>query len=240
MRSPLEAEVHVWTLPLMGSQGDVSRLRGLLSKEEEDRIERQVAPEKRVELAVAWGQTRRILASYIGCSPHHVPLSRQRNGKPIVEQGVANGLTISLAHSFPLAQLAVASRGAIGVDVERLRRGLPVGALAARFFALSEQVAIASLREERRTLAFFRVWARKEAYLKGVGVGVPSGLCRFAVTVDVQEPPRIVSTQLEKREGDSAWALYDLDAPPGYVAALATEGEPQRIVYRNAGEVNWS
>ena len=87
----------------------------------------------------------------------------------------------------------------------------------------------------RRLAAFFRTWVRKEAYLKALrcGLGVPAGLPRFRVTVAADRPPAILETRLEPG-GTSSFSLYDLDAPSGYVGALAAEGADHRI--RSYGE----
>jgi len=179
---------------------------------------------------------RTLLADYVGCVPRRLEIDRVA-GRPALGVAMGSDLSFNLAHSQDLGVLAVTRDARVGVDVERLRSGLSVDALAQRFFAASEADAIAALPKSDRTSAFFRTWVRKEAYLKAVdaGVGVPAGLRRFAVSVTASDA-LIRSTELEPG-GVSAFSLYDLDVPDGYVGALAVEGTGHRIRYFDRSHV---
>ena len=144
---------------------------------------------------------------------------------------------MSLSHSGRFALLAITGGQASGVDLERVREVRDARALAARFFAPEEAEAIRSVGETTADLrdAFFRTWVRKEAYLKGLGETVPGGLRRFEVRSEGANPPRIVSTTLETTDV-SGWSLRDLDAPDGFAAAVAVEGDLVQVVRFPAGE----
>jgi len=177
---------------------------------------------------------RSLLAEYLGCVLRGLNIDRAA-GRPVLGAAMGSNLSFNLSHSHDLGVLAVTRQARIGVDIEHLRDGPRVDALARRFFAASEADAIAALPKQERMAAFFRTWVRKEAYLKAVdaGVGVPAGLRRFAVSV-TPDHPVIESTELEPG-GVSALCLYDLDVPDGYVGALAVEGTVHRIRY-----LDWS
>ena len=140
------------------------------------------------------------------------------------------GLSLSVTHSAGCLVIAVCGKGRVGVDVERRR---PVGqfeALCRRFLSPQEAEEILALHRCHRLEAFFRVWTRKEAYLKALGcpVGVPAGLRQFSVSVDAQSPT-ILHTSLEPH-GRSSFSLVDLDLPSGYTGALAVEARGARIL----------
>lgn len=85
------------------------------------------------------------------------------------------GLYFSLSHSGGIAVCAVADLP-VGVDVQA-----PCAcreALARRFFAPAEQAALAEA--EDRDEAFGRIWCRKEAYLKALGMGMTIPLGSFS------------------------------------------------------------
>ena len=171
-----------------------------------------------------------LLAEYVGCVPRKLTIDCA-GGRPGLSAAMGSNLSFNLSHSHDLSVLAVTGDARVGVDVECLRGGLHVNELARRFFAASEADMIAALPKPLQTAAFFRTWVRKEAYLKAAnaGVGVPAGLCRFAVSVTADHPA-IRSTELEPG-GVSTLSLYDLDVPDGYVGALAVEGTNHRIRY---------
>jgi phosphopantetheinyl transferase len=153
-------------------------------------------------------------------------------------------LRFSVSHSGDCMLLAVTCDGRVGIDIERLRQGVRADNLARRFFTEREGEGFFSLAPDAREKAVFRTWVRKEAYLKAVGGGVPASLRRFSVSVALSEPPAILDTELENG-GASAFSLYDIDVPEGYVGALAAEGTGHRIRYlddkghgaRGCGEV---
>ncbi len=169
---------------------------------------------------------RSVLAGYVGCSPETIRIRRE-GGRPELATGSCPGLSFNLSHSHCLALLAVARNARVGVDLEWVRRGIRVEALARRFFSAAEADRLCALPPTAREAAFFRTWVRKEAYVKALGAGVPAGLARFTVPIAEYGSPRILSTELE--DDDSAFSLHDLDLPPGYVGALAVE------IVRDAG-----
>ncbi|WP_241695124.1 4'-phosphopantetheinyl transferase superfamily protein, partial [Streptomyces sp. C] len=93
------------------------------------------------------------------------------HGPPAVASP-AVGLAVSLTRTSGCGVLALHAGDWIGVDVEALR---PVesGSLANVVLAPAEHAYILSLPAgPERTAAFHRVWTRKEAVLKGVGLGL--------------------------------------------------------------------
>lgn len=208
--------VHVWTLVL----GDASGPNRARLTVDPRRVARQAA--------------REILADYLQCEPNDLPVGRVGRGSPRL-LGSSTDVRFSLAHSGGYALLAVARGRRIGVDLERLRGTRDIHEVAARFFGVGEVAALENLAGNEAVEAFFRTWVRKEAYLKGIGGTVPAHLRRFG-TASASSDPVIAWTELEAG-GVSAWALRDLPAPRGYVAAVAAEGALGRIeaFIRSAG-----
>ena len=215
-----EAEtVDLWTLPIDVPQDWLDGGDGDLGAADLTRIRGAVTPQKQRQASLTWQAMVRM--HYRGA-----------------EQGSArHGPRLSISHSAHWILIAASCAGRIGVDIERRRPIRCLETLACRFFSAEEIEGFQAVDEIEREAAFFRTWVRKEAYLKAVdaGVGVPAGLRRFAVSV-TPDHPAIESTRLEP--GDvSAFSLYDLDTPDGYVGALAVEGTGHRIRYYDRSHV---
>ena len=207
--------VDVWrvaTSPRTGLSADA------LSSDELRRLDRRIGSPDQQRALAAWTAQREILATYLECSPRDVPLDRDASGCPHLRAG-SPALHHSMAHSGDWAMLAVSRSAPVGIDLERVDPAVYVERLALRFFARDEAEAIASLACDERAAAFFRAWTEKEAYLKGVGGGVPSRLRAVRAAFDPQTGARAVAD----------WRLYDLDAPPGYAACLAVQAPDVRI-----------
>jgi len=153
---------------------------------------------------------RLLLGALQGVAPDAVRLTRERcpscdgpHGRP----ATGGGVHFSLSHTRGVALLAFADVP-VGVDVERLPEARVVAEVAGQLHPV-EAAELAALPQEGRPAAFARVWTRKEAYLKGEGVGLAGGLGREHVGTGPHplDPP--------------GWAVTDVAVPAGYAAAVA-------------------
>src|SRR5262249_59101464 len=81
-----------------------------------------------------------------------------------------------------------------------------------------------SLAADRKLEAFFLCWTRKEAYLKATGEGLSFPPERVGVSQGPGDPPSLL--HVEGRPGEPGrWRLRDVTVSPGYVSAVAVQGE---------------
>lgn len=110
----------------------------------------------------------------------------------------------SISHSGDYV-LCVLSRQEIGADIQQHRR-CDIGRLAGRFFSEREKAALErlSLKGEAQE-AFFRLWARKEAYgkLTGGGIGDGVGVNLLPGEEELPEGRRLIWEQVPAVEGYS-------------------------------------
>ena len=158
--------VHLWRFQLTSQ----TPLKHLINKEEQQRADRLRIPEKAQAFVVARARLRQILASYLDLDPQILNFSYGPSGKPALI-GVADAPTFNMAHSGDWGLCAVAKEGEVGVDIERLDAELDYAKLAERFFSATEKKCLQECPSWRRRRIFFRIWTRKEAWLKGKGGG---------------------------------------------------------------------
>jgi len=225
-------DVHVWRVALERDPDRLARDRALLSPDERRRADRFRFPVHADRFTVSRASLRRILGAYLDVDPARIAFAYGPDGKPRLADP-ADPLRFNLAHSADVTLVALARGREVGVDLERMRRGVPHQRLARRFFAHPEIVALDSIPTPRREAAFFATWARKEAYVKARGEGLVRWLRRFAVSIEPDEArPRLV---VPGHPGEAArWTLASIDAGPGFAAALAVEGsaDPRVFVWR--------
>jgi 4'-phosphopantetheinyl transferase len=162
-----EGAVHVWRFPLDSQES----LEHLLNEEELQRVQRLRAPGKARDFVVARARLRQILASYLDLAPESLCFNYGPSGKPALEAPLADSLAFNLAHSGRWGLCAVTRGVAVGVDIERLERKVNYDKLASGFFSASERAWLKGVSLHRRRRQFFRIWTRKEAWLKGKGGG---------------------------------------------------------------------
>ncbi len=155
-------------------------------------LAREPAPRRR---AAASDALRQILAAHLP-EGADVELLSGEHGKPRLVRG---GLEFNLSHSGEIALVAVSAEHPVGVDVEEVQPDRDPVALAERALGADDVLAVREADPAERDLAFHQRWARHEARLKCLGVGIFQ----------------------EALPGIGTVATEDLEVAPGYVAAVA-------------------
>ncbi|MCX5366495.1 4'-phosphopantetheinyl transferase superfamily protein [Streptomyces sp. NBC_00124] len=223
--------MDVWTVPLDAPSATVAALSRMLSGREAERAGRCRFAADRRRFVVAHGALRRILSGYLDVLPEELRLERGRHGKPRLAD--SPGLRFNLSHSGELALVAVTRHAEVGVDVDRLRPGLPVEPFAERFFPASDaRFVAAAAGPTERAERFLRLWTRKEAVVKAAGARLTQGLS-LPVCTDTNTDADVVRDPSGQIRG--VWSVRDLPVPDGYLAALAVAGAAApRISVRQA------
>lgn len=220
-------EVHVWQAALDPSPLVVERLRGVLSPDEQARATRFCFERDRRRFITARGTLRLILSRYLLIEPTRVTFHYGPHGKPfLANECEGSRMQFNLSHAQERALYAFNLERAIGVDLEYLKPETDVRAIAIRFFSPSESAALLALPPAQRLEAFFKCWTRKEAYLKGRGLGLSLPLDQFDVSFVTDQFPRLLETRHDPAEAQR-WSLQALDPAPGYTGAVAVEGQPE-------------
>lgn len=215
--------VHLRLSGFPADPAEQTRLTDLITPEERKRAERLLDREQGTRRAAARGVLREILAEYLGVAPEGITIATGEHGKPFVPGA---GIHFNLSHSGDLILIALAQRE-IGIDLEAIRSDLPWEPLARQFFSPGECAALFSLSPSDRLAAFYRIWTRKEAYLKGVGSGFSRSCSEFEVS-SLPGEYRLLRHRTAPEE-TARWALIDLPLPAGFAAALAFPGAPPEI-----------
>jgi len=219
---PLESnEIHVWKIGLNTGLVQLGQLRVLLSEDELERADRFRFERHRRHFITGRAVMRILLGRYAGMPPQALDFSYNPHGKPSVKD--AGSLEFNFTNSRDLALLCVARQRQLGIDLEHLDRHADYAGIVNRFFAEREIEELFSIPEGRRHAAFLAGWTRKEAYIKALGTGLSLPLSRFAVTIDPQVAPVLISTD-DTPEDLGRWTFRHMEPEPGYVASMVVEG----------------
>lgn len=213
-------EVHIWCAPLDVSSSHTDVL-WVLSPDECERAERFYFEDDRKRFVAARVFLRHTLSLYLHCDPASLRFSYGTHGKPHLECD----LRFNLSHSGGLAVVAVALGREIGIDIEKLRNGFSFNELAQRFFSPYEAALIRSLPDEPKMREFFRLWTRKEAYMKALGIGISLPHARLDLSLESDGEGLLLGGGVNS----TLWRIEDFTPAPGYVGAVATEGEGFRV-----------
>jgi 4'-phosphopantetheinyl transferase len=180
----------------------------------------------REQFIASRGILRELLSAYLGVPATEISVSYGPYGKPALS-GSANSaaLRFNASHSHGYGVFAFARKREVGVDVEQVRAEIATEEIASQFFAEAEITELGALPPELRGQGFFKCWTRKEAYIKGRGLGLQIPLQSFNVSIRTDEVQQI-------REGNSLpWSVHSFEAGPGFIGAVAAEGTEWRLRY---------
>jgi len=154
---------------------------------------------------------RDLLGRALGTDPNGLAFDRRcaycnhpTHGKPAVVG--APDLSFSLSHSGTVTVIAVAPGARVGADVEVIRPRRYLDRLAARILTPAELAYWQGLPVPERLPMFLRHWTEREAYLKGLGLGLTRPL-RDALA------------------DAGGWTLAPIDGLDDAVGTVALEGE---------------
>lgn len=129
---------------------------------------------------------------------------------------------ISVSHSVHSAAVAACEGSAIGIDIEWVDPEFEMMPVVRKHFHPHEAGALASMPVHRRLTAFFAWWAAKEAVAKCLRQGLALPLASFSIPDPLGGGPVLgLAPQV--------WVIA-LPATPGHRAALAWQGDANRLV----------
>jgi 4'-phosphopantetheinyl transferase len=212
----LAGTLDLWVLRVAdvdATQLDVS----MLDDDERRRAATLAVPDDRWRYVASHLIVRYLLGSYLGVPPRSVAYFREPcpccgapHGRPSLHRPT-RPLHFSLSRSGGLALIGIAS-DPVGVDVEAISQRDTVTEVSPLLHP-AERTEILSAVPSKRAAAFTRIWTRKEAYLKGVGVGVTRDLTADYLGTEQQAAPPL------------GWTVVAAPVPAGYVGAAAVQGQ---------------
>lgn len=230
-RTPVRV-VDVWLLDL---QQSTAGLDAVLEAAERERAEFLCTAALRRRFVVRRAARRHILGGYLGVAPEQLRFSQGPNGKP--QPVTHEPLQMSCSHREELGVVAVCADAAVGVDVEALHLNVgpsseELDPLAQVMMSPVERADFRALPAALRRTALLTTWTRKEAVVKGLGVGLSLPLDTFDVPVDPGTPPRLLARRGAARDGQQ-WSMSGLTLPSGYVGTVTAQGSDCRARIRS-------
>lgn len=190
----------------------------ILSRDELDRAARFKTDVARDRFVARRRVLRQVLASELEIDPRRVTFRYGPYGKPSVCDP-ASAIEFSVSHAGDVSAIAVSRSGRIGVDIELAGSAGRPDALARVCLSRREFRQYWALPAEEREDFVLRSWTAKEAYLKGVGVGLSVALSDIDVFAAVACGEAIEYSEIDP----AVWHCAVLPVEPTAVLAVAIE-----------------
>ena len=221
---PACAVVRVIEVPVGTSAADMA----ILSPEERGRASRFRFHRDRSSFVATRAALRRGLASELRMAPDQVPLVCEPTGRPTLAGSARGDLDFNVSHAGSLAVVAVARGRRVGVDVEGHRADRELRSLVPDVMGPSEREMLGPLEGAAFVRAFYACWTRKEAIVKGIGLGLSYPLA----AIDIPELPpggvvRVPGIGLAPH--DEVWTVRTTEWEGGFTVSVAVAGANAEI-----------
>ena len=197
-------------------EAELARLSGIVDDAERERAARFRFARDRRRFIVRRGRLREWLGERVGSAPEQLRFSAGSHGKPALSDG---GPCFSLSHSGERMMLAIADVE-IGCDLERIDEKLEWQSIADRFFTRAECARLASAPAGEGRIGFFDCWARKEAFVKGLGLGLSYPLDAFEVSIG--SDARVLA-------GGDGWSMLGRPWITGHASAIVAKADAMTV-----------
>ncbi len=160
---------------------------------------------------------RRVLGARVGVAPAALGFRVTAHGRPFLDP--ARGIEVSTSHDDGLADIAITTGSRVGVDVERVRHLEDALDIAMTHLTTNEVRWLRSLPPYSRSNGFLELWTRKEAVVKGLGVGLAMPLASFdCAAVDATGLGHPISVP------GGPWSFRAIDGLGSFLGCVAIEG----------------
>jgi 4'-phosphopantetheinyl transferase len=226
--------VVVWMARLPALADSLATLHLLLDAGERERALRFRFPEDRARFVAGRGLLRLAVRRYAPHVPAAFEISYTSLGRPMLP-GDYEVPNFSISHTRELVALAFAANSHTGIDVEYTKSIPDIPGLAERILSEEDFREFQALPEREKQLAFFRVWTRKEAYLKARGEGIATGLRDISVSFSPEPTSRLTDP---REVSASAWRVHTMPVPVDYAGAVACDDPTREVRYFAARVAN--
>ncbi len=203
-------EVAVCRVPVAENQLHSPHLFGLLTLAEQQRARRYHAVADYHRFVVGRATLRLLLGGCLGVPPAALHFAAGPNYKPLL--ATAPELHYNVSHSGNWVLIAIGPM-ALGVDVEKINADFPFEEILDHSFSPAERAFVA--QHPVPAAAFYRLWTRKEAFVKGTAQGIDADFARVPALDGRHQ------WQAAHPNPIGSWTVSSFAAAAGYVAALA-------------------
>jgi 4'-phosphopantetheinyl transferase len=136
-------------------------------------------------------------------------------------EGAPPWFDFSFSRCVGLHVCVVGAHRRIGVDVEAFGDGVQTRPMALADCSARDRVWIAGQPGPRQREALTEIWTKKEAFVKGIGMGVETSLALVEVPHGEDGLVGLVAAQ----SGQRPWLVRTFTPHPGVIGAVAAEGQ---------------
>jgi 4'-phosphopantetheinyl transferase len=221
-------QVHVWQARIDNSSVYSEDTSSTLSQDERERAHKFQFQKDREHFILRHYQLRLILSKYCGCQPHEIKFRYNSYKKPFIFMPEFKEIKFNISFSHDLMLVGLNRHKDIGIDIEKVHEIHDLETVAVNNFSSRELKILNETLDKTKT--FFKIWTRKEAFIKATGKGMYYPLKTFCVNINSTgncEHLVIFNRPIRSKQ----WRIAELNTSEGYIASLAIKSNKFQISY---------
>ena len=221
-------QVHVWQVRIDTSSFYPKDISITLSEDELERSGKFKFQKDREHFILRHYQLRLILSKYCDCHPHEMKFRYNSFKKPFIFSPKCKGIKFNISYSHDFMVVGLNKEKDIGIDIEKVHEIHDLETVAVNNFSSQELKILNDTLDKTNT--FFKIWTRKEAFIKATGKGMYYPLKSFCVNINSSgsyEHPVIFKHPIKSK----LWRIAELNTSDGYIASLAIKSNKFQISY---------
>jgi 4'-phosphopantetheinyl transferase len=207
-----EDQISIWRIDLSSQLPALPQLQQLLSSGEKAHAARFHQQKDAQQFILTRAILRILLADRLLVQPGEVAIMVSENKKPVLANH--HRVHFNVSHSDNQAVIAIAKQR-IGIDVEFIKPGFDYHSIVE--YAFSDAEADHLVQSDHPHQEFFRLWTRKEAFLKGLGAGLINDLKKISCMDAMNKIPASITGV------NTDWQVKTSDRDPAYIISVAFE-----------------
>jgi len=214
----LKDSCGVW---IIASNSDTpAEALAILDETERQRSARFARAADRSAFVTVHAALRYLLSAVVNVSPGDIKFATTSSGKPLLSPVHArDDINFSISRTAGFSAIAISSRGAIGVDIERQRLVPDHLGIAAGLFGVAIARQLAHYRDKEQHEIFLQVWTVAEAYVKATGFGL-AGTEHFPVLLATDGTPVLLHGPTAR----APWGLRTMALSVDCVGSIVVAG----------------
>jgi len=227
-REKLNRVIVVWVTRVSLNENVLPDLEPLLDARERERADRFRFAEDRARFVLGRALVRNLLGRCLDRPAKAIELTLADLNRPVFD--VDETIQFSITHTHDLVAVAATCNARVGIDLEFIQSTVDLVELAERILSEEDLATFEAFSPEEKLAAFFRVWTRKESYLKARGEGIAEGLRLVSVSFG----PEVESSLADARDERAAvsWKQHLLPAPNDYTGSVACDDSSRRVEFQ--------
>ncbi|HEY5602552.1 MAG TPA: 4'-phosphopantetheinyl transferase superfamily protein, partial [Gammaproteobacteria bacterium] len=186
-------QIHLMVASLESLAKHREQLYAVLNEEEQTRAQRFINAAHGDNFRLVRGALRVCLGNYLSLPAETIRFTFNQYGKPEIDSAQnPRALRFNVSHSHHMAAFIFTLGKCVGIDIEFIKPLRNMHGLVKHVCGPRELEEFNALDIEERREAFFRLWTRKEAFIKAKGQGLSMGLRTIYIGFDTNRPARPV------------------------------------------------